>query len=88
MNATKRPRIVHTEAGWEVEFWSPDTVAAQPDGTLTHIPASWGIESGYALPTRELAQAQLERDLAQAARLESSERLYRSGYDYACGYHD
>jgi len=75
----KQPRIVKTEYGYEPEYWF--------DGTPT-IPAGWYVEPGFARPTRAEAEAQLNREIANWAAVETAAKEYLAGLDYACGIRD
>ncbi len=68
-------KIVKTELGFEPCF-------SFDDGK------TWGIEPGFAKPTRAEAQAVLDADIALSHAWESESRNYRIGYDHACGYQD
>lgn len=83
-----KSKVIKTELGWEPAFWQEASEGFNEHGVYVAFPAGFVIEPGFAKPTKAEAQAALDRDNEESARIDAGQRHYQSGYDYACGYRD
>ena len=68
-------KVIKTEEGWEPAFWDEHS-------------NEWSIEPGFALPTKRKAEQALKADADACNKIDATDRLYASQYEYACGYRD